>query len=177
MIEKRYCLTPEEWAYAKAELVLAEKLGLIENADIEALEKRCAEKNEENARLEMEKKVFYGPRRYSLPMYLQYELTRFRLDFVQPTENIRKSGISPEITENQKKAFYERNKDLFGRYFGDIFSYDTFCKYRKPETFDDRLKPNRIEPNKLFEEINQNFSTQLLERNFKEEFMVFYNLK
>ena len=104
MIGKRYCLTPEEWAYAKAELVLAEKLGLIENADIEALEKRCAEKNEENARLEMEKKVFYGPRRYSLPMYLQYELTRFRLDFVQPTENIRKSGISPEITENQKKA-------------------------------------------------------------------------
>ena len=45
MIGKRYCLTPEEWAYAKAELVLAEKLGLIENADIEALEKRCAEKN------------------------------------------------------------------------------------------------------------------------------------
>ena len=43
-------------AYAKAELVLAEKLGLIENAGIEALEKRCAEKNEENARLEMEKK-------------------------------------------------------------------------------------------------------------------------
>ena len=124
MIEKRYCLTPEEWAYAKAELVLAEKLGLIENAGIEALEKRCAEKNEENARLEMEKKVFYGPRRYSLPMYLQYELTRFRLDFVQPTENIRKSGISPEITENQKKAFYERNKDLFGRYFGDLFSYE-----------------------------------------------------
>ena len=61
MIEKRYCLTPEEWAYAKAELVLAEKLGLIENAGIEALEKRCAEKNEENARLEMEKTVFYGP--------------------------------------------------------------------------------------------------------------------
>ena len=52
MIGKRYCLTPEEWAYAKAELVLAEKLGLIENADIEALEKRCAEKNEENAKYE-----------------------------------------------------------------------------------------------------------------------------
>ena len=38
MIEKRYCLTPEEWAYAKAELVLAEKLGLIEKAYIEALD-------------------------------------------------------------------------------------------------------------------------------------------
>ena len=81
----------------------------------------------------MEKKVFYGPRRYSLPMYLQYELTRFRLDFVQPTENIRKSGISPEITENQKKAFYERNKDLFGRYFGDLFSYE---KRLREEVYD-----------------------------------------
>ena len=58
MIEKRYCLTPEEWAYAKAELVLAEKLGLIENADIEALEKRCAEKNEENAGLKWRKRYF-----------------------------------------------------------------------------------------------------------------------
>lgn len=44
MIEKRYCLTPEEWAYAKAELVLAEKLGLIENAGIEALEKDVQKK-------------------------------------------------------------------------------------------------------------------------------------
>ena len=103
MIEKRYCLTPEEWAYAKAELVLAEKLGLIENADIEALEKRCAEKNEENARLEMEKKVLYGPRRYSLPMYLRYELTRFRLDFVQPTENIRKSESVRRLQKTRKK--------------------------------------------------------------------------
>ena len=41
MIEKRYCLTPEEWAYAKAELVLAEKLGLIENADIADIHCRC----------------------------------------------------------------------------------------------------------------------------------------
>ena len=33
MIGKRYCLTPEEWAYAKAELVLAEKLGRQRGAD------------------------------------------------------------------------------------------------------------------------------------------------
>ena len=83
------------------------------------------EKNEENARLEMEKKVFYGPRRYSLPMYLQYELTRFRLDFVQPTENIRKSrNQSGDYRKSRKKLSNERNKDLFGRYFGDLFSYE-----------------------------------------------------
>ena len=117
MIEKRYCLTPEEWAYAKAELVLAEKLGLIENAGIEALEKRCAEKNEENARLEMEKKVFYGPRRYSLPMYLQYELTRFRLDFVQPIENQesvrRLQKIRKKLSMNGIKIYLEDILEIF----------------------------------------------------------------
>ena len=118
MIEKRYCLTPEEWAYAKAELVLAEKLGVIENADIEALEKRCAEKNEENARLEMEKTVFYGPRRYSLPMYLQYELTRFRLDFVQKIlenqESVRRlQKIRKKLSMSGIKIYLEDILEIF----------------------------------------------------------------
>ncbi|MFR8428249.1 MAG: hypothetical protein ACLVCH_12490 [Roseburia inulinivorans] len=67
MMKKRYCLYDQKSGHMRKarSLFLAEKLGLIENADIEALEKRCAEKNEENARLEMEEKVFYGPRRYS----------------------------------------------------------------------------------------------------------------
>ena len=51
----------------------------------------------------MEKKVFYGPRRYSLPMYLQYELTRFRLDFVQPTENIRNQESVRRLQKIRKK--------------------------------------------------------------------------
>lgn len=42
----------------KPNLVLAEKHGLIENADIEALEKRCAEKNDENAGLKWRKRYF-----------------------------------------------------------------------------------------------------------------------
>lgn len=120
MIEKRYCLTPEEWAYAKAELVLAEKLGLIENAGIEALEKRCAEKNEENARLEMEKKVFYGPRRYSLPMYLQYELTRFRLvlysrqKILENQESVRRlQKIRKKLSMSGIKIYLEDILEIF----------------------------------------------------------------
>lgn len=120
MIEKRYCLTPEEWAYAKAELVLAEKLGLIENAGIEALEKRCAEKNEENARLEMEKTVFYGPRRYSLPMYLQYELTRFRLDLysrqkiLENQESVRRlQKIRKKLSMSGIKIYLEDILEIF----------------------------------------------------------------
>ena len=37
MIEKRYCLTPEEWAYAKAELVLADDAAQEAIAKIEML--------------------------------------------------------------------------------------------------------------------------------------------
>lgn len=58
MIEKRYCLTPEEWAYAKAELVLAEKLGLIENADIEALKKDVQKKMKRMPGLKWRKRYF-----------------------------------------------------------------------------------------------------------------------
>lgn len=57
-------------------------------------------------------------------MYLQYELTRFKLDFVQPSEQIAKLGVCPSFTEDEKRAFYENKKDLFGRYHGDLFSYE-----------------------------------------------------
>ena len=57
-------------------------------------------------------------------MYLQYELTRFKLDFVQPSERIKKLGVCPSFTEEEKRAFYENNQDLFGRYHGDLFDYE-----------------------------------------------------
>lgn len=80
------------------------------------MEKRRSKKNEE--------KSLYGVRFYSPPMYLQYELTRFKLDFVQPSERIKKLGVCPSFTEEEKRAFYENNQDLFGRYHGDLFDYE-----------------------------------------------------
>ena len=57
-------------------------------------------------------------------MYLQYELTRFKLDFVQPSEQIKSWGSVPVLRRKKKRAFYENNQDLFGRYHGDLFDYE-----------------------------------------------------
>lgn len=116
MMNRKYCLDQKEWDEAQAALLLAKRFGLIEDAGLEALEKRRAEKNRESAR--------YGARYYSPAMYLQYELTRFKLDFVQPSEQIRRLGVCPDFSEEEKRAFYENNQDLFGRYHGDLFEYE-----------------------------------------------------
>lgn len=116
MMNRKYCLDQKEWEEAQAALLLAKRFGLIEDAGIEALEKRRAEKNRESAR--------YGARYYSPAMYLQYELTRFKLDFVQPSEQIRRLEVCPDFSEEEKRAFYENNQDLFGRYHGDLFEYE-----------------------------------------------------
>lgn len=64
------------------------------------------------------------PRQYTPAMYLQYELTRFKLDFAQPTAAIRALPVCPVITEEQKQAYYRNNPDLFTRYWGDSFPYE-----------------------------------------------------
>ena len=100
-MNQKYCLDKKEWEEAQAALLLAKQFGLIEDAGIEALEKRRAKKNKENS--------LYGVRFYSPAMYLQYELTRFKLDFVQPSEQIKKLGVCPGFTEEEKRAFDENN--------------------------------------------------------------------
>ncbi len=65
-------------------------------------------------------------------MYLQYELTRFKLDFCSALGADKKLGVCPGFTEEEKRAFYENNQDLFGRYHGDLFDYeDVRADYRK----------------------------------------------
>ena len=65
-MNRKYCLDKKEWEEAQAALLLAKQFGLIEDAGIEALEKRRAKKNKENS--------LYGVRFYSPAMYLQYEM-------------------------------------------------------------------------------------------------------
>ena len=66
----------------------------------------------------------YGTRHFSAPAYLQYELTRFKLDFVERREKIRALGICPDFTDAQTRAWYDANPDLFTRYAGDSFPYE-----------------------------------------------------
>lgn len=123
-MNRKYGLDEKSWEEAQAALLLAKKFGLIEDAGVPALERRRETKNEENRQAEEAGKLFYGPRFYTPAMYLQYELTRFKLAFVQPAEQIRKLGVCPSFTEEEKRAFYEKNQDLFKRYHGDLFSYE-----------------------------------------------------
>ena len=63
----------------------------------------------------------YGLTAYPLPVYLQYECTRFRLAFAGERKQLR-YNYAP-ITAREEKAYYKANKDLFTRYMGDKFRF------------------------------------------------------
>lgn len=120
-MSENWCLNQQELKKAKAELRLAERLGFIEEAGLAEAEKRRLKKNREiQDRLKAGETV-YGLTMYSPAAYLQYELTRFRLDFVSGRAD---NYMYREITDEEKRRFYRDNPDLFTRYFGDMFSYE-----------------------------------------------------
>lgn len=123
-MRQSYCIKQECLRKAQGAFLLAHKLGLLESPSMEGFEARRQAHNRMLKKLEQENKKFYGPHYFSAPAYLQYELTRLKLDFVQPSEAVRKTGLCPEFTEAEKRAFYEQNMDLFGRYHGDFFTYE-----------------------------------------------------
>lgn len=119
-----YCLEKGELRKAQAELLFAKQLGLIHDADFEAQERRRVALNEENKEKVRKKEPVYGLISYSKPAYLQYELTRIKLDFVEETDKIKKHYVYRDISEEEKRRFYTENRDLFTRYLGDPFTYE-----------------------------------------------------
>ena len=109
---KQETMTQAHIRKAQGAFLLAHRMGLIEDPTMEGLETRRQKHNEELRRMEQEGQRFYGPHYFSAPAYLQYELTRLKLDFVQPCEKVREGG------------YCEQNRDLFGRYHGDYFTYE-----------------------------------------------------
>lgn len=101
---------------ARGAFLLAQKMGLLDDPSFEGLEKRRCEYN--NSVHE------YGPRSLSKEAYLFYELTRLKLDFVLPTEKVKKTGLCPNFSEEERREFFELNHDLFGRYHGDFFTFE-----------------------------------------------------
>ena len=105
---KQETMTQAHIRKAQGAFLLAHRMGLIEDPTMEGLEARRKKHNEELRRMEQEGQRFYGPHYFSAPAYLQYELTRLKLDFVQPCEKVREGGFCPD----------------FGRYHGDHFTYE-----------------------------------------------------
>ncbi len=156
----------EEKKQVLARLRATAWMGLIDSAGLEAVEERRKRKNAETEKLFEEGGTVYGLTHYTPAMYLQYELTRLKLDYtvhartclehdtrrsadnacfggtdglhplnpVQGKSQVTRSGgtngIDParyscrEITEEEKRVFYEQNRDLFTRYWGDSFAFD-----------------------------------------------------
>ncbi len=113
----------EEVSEVFARLQIAAWMNLIPTPDLEAVDERRRRKNAEAEKALSEGGIVYGPVYYTPSMYLQYELTQFKLDYtVFKGEQVGRYPYR-EITEEEKRAFYDENRDLFTRYNGDGFGY------------------------------------------------------
>lgn len=135
--------SPDEQKQVLARLRAAAWMNQADSQGLEAVEERRKKKNTEIEKQLAKGETVYGLTHYTPAMYLQYELTRFKLDYTVSAEicldhfskKISRipafcgAGQNPsarysfrEITEEEKQAFYEENRDLFTRYSGDSFS-------------------------------------------------------
>lgn len=118
-----YFSDEQEKKYALACLEFAKRLGLIDDSSPDAVAFRCKTENEKRKEMLEKGETVYGLTEFSLPVYLDYELTRFKLDFVSEKEEIKKVYSYRPISKKEKKAFYKNNRDLFTRYAGDKFRF------------------------------------------------------
>lgn len=117
-------MNEKEQKQLRAELIFAKKLGLIEDDTLNGLEDRRQKENRKREQMLQKGEIVYGPEQLSLPAYVRYEQTRFHLDFVSECEKVKKYYTYQTIFEEEKKMFYEANRDLFTRYNGDSFTYE-----------------------------------------------------
>ena len=92
----------DERKYALACLTFAKRMSLISDDSLD---------NE----------IVYGPVFLSPIEYLDYELTRFKLDFVSESDRVN-YDFKP-IAKKDMKAYYKANKDLFTRYNRERFFF------------------------------------------------------
>lgn len=114
----------EEYKIVQAKFQIAVWMNLIESTDLEALEVRRQRKNHRIQEELQKGTVVYGLTYYSPAIYLQYELTRLKLDFVTYKGTQIGPYICPEITLEQKQKFYQEQLLLFARANGDSFSFE-----------------------------------------------------
>ena len=124
MTNKYGFMNEEEMKYVQACLEFAVQLGQIADGSLEAAERRRILENEKRKELLEQGITVYGLSNFSVPAYIQYELTRFRLDFVSEKPLIKRSYNYSTITSKDMVSFWIGHRELFTRYQGDSFSYD-----------------------------------------------------
>ena len=89
----------EEKKYALACLAFSKSLNLIDDDSLEGVKKRCDAENEKRkAQLENGETV-YGLTHFSYPAFLNFELTRLKLDFVGESEKVRRKPAPDSVAE------------------------------------------------------------------------------
>lgn len=130
-----------EEKYAKACLVFAEQLGLIDDSSLDAVVSRCENENAKRKIALDNGEIVYGLKQFTPTAYLDWELTRFKLDFVSEQKGIKYS-YKP-IEKPQLKEYYKLNKDLFTRYNGDRFRFkesrDVVYKKIREEEYENEI--------------------------------------
>ena len=138
-----YFTSDEQKQYALACLKFAKRLGLIDDDSLEGVAKRCDDENERRRKSLENGEIVYGLKEFTLPVYLDYELTRFKLDFVSQSSKIKSYQFKP-IDNKELKAYFKDNKDLFTRYSGDKFRFKesktVIHKKIREEQYDDEIK-------------------------------------
>ena len=119
-----FIMDRKELKQLKAELIFAKRLGLTEDDTLDGVVNRCEKENQRRKGMLQNGDIIYGPEHFSLPAYVRYEQTRFRQDFVSESEKVKENYSYQRISEKEKQAFYEANRDLFTRYHGDSFTYE-----------------------------------------------------
>lgn len=113
-------------AFVKAQ---AEEFG-IGSTDhfIDAVEQivgqRRAEKERKNTDAWKNGTAAFGVRHLTPAMHLDHELKSIQLAFAEYKGDKVGTHICHVYTEDEKRAFYDANQDLFTRYHGDLFSYE-----------------------------------------------------
>lgn len=118
-----YFTTDKQRQYALACLIFAQKIGLIDDNSLEAVAHRCNMENEKRRQALENGEFVYGLKQFTLPVYLEYELTRFRLDFASEKDVIKNNYTYSPIEKKQLKEYFKKNRDLFTRYAGDKFKF------------------------------------------------------
>ena len=96
-------------------------MSLISDDSLDAVYDRCNKENENRKKKLENNEIVYGPVFLSPIEYLDYELTRFKLDFVSESDRVN-YDFKP-IAKKDMKAYYKANKDLFTRYNRERFFF------------------------------------------------------
>ena len=93
--------------------------------DVERIvDQRRAETEWKNADAWKNGTAAFGARYLTPEMYLDYELKSIQLAFATYKGEMVGNHKCHVYTEDEKRAFYDANQDLFTRYHGDLFSYE-----------------------------------------------------